>query len=226
MVGIGRRSNHELAGFLKWKRGRKIVDKRIITDGEGNTAYQITVEGDNNSITIISSEVYELASDRRVRSAQSRILSPLNEDGVNEFQVRKGHKSVVSVSKEEFVRGYFDVVAEEVGEDETTTDPQTFEAYLNLRAPVFSEGKKWQFMYGDQRISATILDAQFLNDVFVNGKRFGAGDVFYVRLRLFQVLLANGKIRNNFEVVRVIETKDGAKQIELELKNDGARTED
>lgn len=204
-----------LLAFLKWKRGRKIVKQEAKADGDGNTIYNITVEGDHNNVTVLTEPVYRLSQDARVRAAQRRTLAPLGNAGVNEFQVRQGRKPVVSIGKEEVRRGYYDLVPEEVGGEETIGDPQTFEAVLLLRSAVFVKDKKWQFYYGDQRISATLSDPEFVRRVFVAGERFGVGDRFRVRLCLSQLLLPNGKIRNDYEIVQVIETTPGPKQPDL-----------
>ena len=49
----------------------------------------------------------------------------------------------------------------------------------------------------------------------MSGERFGVGDRFRVRLCLSQVLLPNGKIRNDYEIIKVIETTEGPKQLDL-----------
>ena len=204
-----------LLAFLKWKRGRKIVKQEAKADGDGNAIYNITVEGDHNNVTVISEPVYRLSQDARVRAAQRRTLSPLSHAGVNEFQVRQGRRPVISIGKDELNSGYFDLVPDEIGGEETIGDPQVFEAVLLLRSAVFVKDKKWQFYYGEQRISASLSDPEFVRRVFVAGERFGVGDRFRVRLCLSQILLPNGKIRNDYEIVRVIEATPGPKQPDL-----------
>ena len=178
-----------LLWFLKRKRGRKIVRQERI-DRERSNVYNITVKGDNNPITI-GSPVYQLSRDERVCAALSRTLSPLRSDGVDEFQVRQEGETVMSVSKSDVMAGYFD------------PEPQT--AALVLRSPVFARGGQWQFFYGPQRISATLRDAEFIRRVFDEGERFGAGDLFIVQLRLAQSPYSNERIRNDYEIIKVLE---------------------
>ena len=202
-----------LLGYLKWKRGRKIAKQQITTDGQGNPVYNITVEGDHSSVTVISEPVYKLSQDPRVRAAQRRTLSPLSHEGVNEFQVRQGRKSVLSIGKDEVKRGYFDLSPDEFTGEEPIGEPQVIEVVLLLRAPVFVQDAKWQFYYGQQRISAILGDPEFVKRVFVAGDRFGVGDRFRVRLNLSQSLLQNGTIRNDYEILKVLETTPGPKQL-------------
>ena len=204
-----------LLAFLKWRRGRKIVKQESEVDGDGNAVYNITVEGDHDNVIVISEPVYRLSQDFRVRASQRRTLSPLGNDGVNEFQVRQGNSPVISIGKDELDKGYFDLLSCDIGGEETIGEPQMFDAVLLLRSAVFVEDKKWQFYYGDDMISASLSDPEFVRRVFVAGDRFGVGDRFRVRLCLSQIFLPNGKIRNDYEIVRVIETTPGPKQPDL-----------
>ena len=78
-----------LLGFLKWKRGRKIVNQESEIDGDGHTVFKITVVGDGDNSITIHETVYNISRDARVRAAQRQMLSPLNSAGVDELQVRQ-----------------------------------------------------------------------------------------------------------------------------------------
>ena len=216
-LGLGAVPATGLFAYLKWKRGRRVVAQEPVSDSSKGTPYNIRVEveGEGNTVIVIPGQVQQLASDPRVRAAQRRTLSPLNDDGIDEFQVRHGRKAVLTVSKDDLRRGYFDIGPEDVGQEEAINEPQTYEAILLLRSPVFEQEKKWQFYHGEQRISATLRDTDFIKRVFTSGERFGVGDRFRVRLGLSQVLLPNGRIRNDYEIIKVIETTEGPKQLDL-----------
>ena len=204
-----------LLQYLQWKAGREVETKEETEDEHGNKAHKVTVQGDNNTTIIISDEVYNLSRDAGVRMNQYKVLSPLAIEGVDGFKVRQGSDETKSVSKREVIEGYYDVPLKEVGAAENITEPQMIKAWLNLRAPVFAENNKWHFTYGALRLTASILDANFLDNVFVKGKRFGVGDMFFVDLRITQVQLVDGKIRNNYEIVNVIEIKEGPEQLDF-----------
>lgn len=204
-----------LLAYLKWKRGRKLLKQEIATDDVGNSVYNITVEGESNSVTVISEPVYKLSQDPRVRAAQRRTLSPLSNEGVNEFQVRQGRRAVLSIGKNEVEHGYFDLSPDEFAGGEPIGAPQVIEVVLLLRAPVFVKDAKWQFYYGQQRITTALEDPEFIKRVFVAGDRFGVGDRFRVRLCLSQSLLQNGTIRNDYEIIKVLETTPGPKQLDF-----------
>ena len=70
---------------------------------------------------------------------------------------------------------------------------------------------------GLQQLSATLSDQRFLSRVFVDGDRFGAGDKFLVKLRITQHQTPTGQIRNDYEIMEVLQTWPGGKQIPLPL---------
>ena len=214
-IGLGTVPTGSLLAFLKWKSGRRIIKQEPTNDVDGKPVYNITVEGEGNSVTIISEPVYRLSQDARLRAAQRRTLSPLSNAGVDEFQVRQGRRPVISIGKDEVASGNFDLIADEIVGDQAIGDPQVIEAVLLLRSPVFVKGTKWQFYYGEQRISAALSDPEFVKRVFVAGERFGVGHRFRVRLCLSQSLLPNGTIRNAYEILKVIETTQGPRQLDF-----------
>ena len=202
-----------LSQFLKWKKGRRVSAEEPTSDGQ----IAITVAGDNNTITI-PTQVAALAHDVNVRKASRDITLPLKSDGINEFEVRdETGTTVVSIDDSEVKDGYFDIDLDEVGLTDSPVPPQTFEAILELRAAVFEEHKRWQFMFGGNVIQASILDERFNEGVFKKGERFGVGDSFRDKINLIQIRLPNGKLRNTYEVVEVIEVTPGPKQLDFDM---------
>ncbi len=207
-----------LLGFLKWKRGRRIKSVRPnITSGK-ETTYNITIEGDGNTVEI-SSEVYNLFRSPRVRAAQRGVVEPLKEEGIDVVEVRQNGKTITRLTKEEYEAGSFDIIEAEVSQEERL-EPQIFKAILIIRSPVFVEDSKWQFWLGETRISASLADPKFTDRVFARGERFGVGDRLRVKLSLTQVLTVKGNYRNDYEILDVIEIVRGPKQLDL-LPDDG-----
>lgn len=204
---LGLTGSGGLLGYLKWKRGRKIIEQGHTIDGDGNRSVNIKVEGNNNVINL-PMNVYKLASDRHVRRHQRDILNPLKDEGITELQTRTpySHEPVQVVTDEEVQRGHFRVVASEVGGNDET-HVETFETELILVSPVFARKGKWAFEYKDENISADVSDTAFLDGVLTNDKRFGAGDLFRVLLRKSRVVKSDGNTRINYEIVRVLEVK-------------------
>ena len=195
-----------LLWLSKWQKGRIITP---ITTSTGDTTVQI--EGDNNQISI-SSRVDKLHRDPFVRTAQRQFVSPLEIPGIEEIRLLENGQTVEVIRKKEVEAGYYDVRLEETGQALPLSPPQVREAVLQLRAPVFTAGGKWQFLDGGQRIFAAIGDEAFLAGVFKEGKKFGANDYFKVRLQITQEMLPDGKIRNNYEVKKVMDVISNMEQ--------------
>lgn len=197
-----------LIALRQWLRGRKQKSVHETTV-EGSENVVITVEGNDNKV--VYRQVFLLLKDRDVQSAQRRMLSPLEQEGVEEFQVREGNEVVRAVKKKEIDEGFFDAPTDDEEFNELVGEPQTLKAILVLRAPVFVEGNKWQFFYGDTFIHATISDQGFLERVFVGAERFGNGDQFEVRMCITQVR-KDENISNEYEILEVMGTKRGPSQ--------------
>ena len=166
---------------------------------------QITVPGDNNTVKV-DNRVTILLHDDSVRKAQSELLNPLRVNGVTTFRTKDNDNQIAKeVEEDEVLNGYFDVVPDEVGAAQNPIPTQMLEALLLLHAPVFKKGPKWQFIYGEQRVYASILDEDFNKKVFEDGARFGVGDCFLVRLSITQTIKENGKIHNDYEIIAVTE---------------------
>ncbi len=204
-----------LIGFLKWKKGRQIKDISQQTEADGSTVYNISVEGDDNSVQI-DSPVYKLYRSPRVRAAQRGMVAPLKSEGVDTVEIRERGRAVTTLTKDEYQSGAFEFVEEEL-EAEESEESQYFNAILVLRAPVFVENIKWQFSMGETRISASISDEAFVRRVFREGERFGVGDRLRVRMTLTQMLTPRGTYRNDYDIVEVFQVMRGPRQLGLQM---------
>ena len=212
LVGSGTTvSGTSLWAFLKWKKGRKIRSIEKNDNKVGQPTYNVTVEGDGNSIEIIA-PVYQLATSSRVRSAQLGVVAPLKQTGIDSVEVRENGKPLTRLTKEEVEDGSFDILEGEVPGEEPL-EPQDFNCVLVIRAPVFAPRVKWHFYMGEQRISASISDQSFIRRVFSGGERFGVGDRLHVRIRLTQVLTQARDYRNDYDIILVTKIEPGPRQL-------------
>jgi hypothetical protein len=216
-IGLVGTPTVSLLGFRKWRKGRKIKAATRIVTRDGSAAYTISVEGDGNTITI-PAPVYDLSNDPKLARAERAMVRPLLSGGIDTFEVRSDGKVVETISEDEVV--FFGDAG--IAEIDIDNPPQVFQTILQLRSPVFVEGEKWQFNFGDQKISADITDRNFLAHVFVHGDRFGVGDKFKVVLRMKQYQTKTGNIRNSYEVEQIIETWMAKEQRPLPLDPSGS----
>ena len=198
-----------LVEFFKRKRGRSVTEEKIIPSKEGDIHYELRFEGDNNTV-IINQAQKDIIHNYKARKGQHRLLSPLKVSGITAFSIRDMEKdeeqqTTIRVTETEFEEGYFDVVPIEIGLADELIPPQEIPASLILQSAVFKRGRAWEFFYGTEKIFARILDEKFNEEVFEGTKRFGRGDRFRVTLRITQNQLANGNIRNSYEILKVLD---------------------
>ena len=145
-------------------------------------------------------------------SATRDIVRPLRKAGIDVLEVRDQVGVIERITKSEADYFYAEPLSDDVG-----LPAQTIDAVLTLIAPVFVRGEKWRFLFGESRIAAEISDTKFLTKVFVNGERFGAGDKMLVKLRITQHQTPTGQIRNDYEVIDVLQIWPAGKQTPLPL---------
>ncbi len=211
---IGGTTGLGLLGFLKVRRGRNIEEAVKIDAPDGSAVYNIRLEGDHNSITL-SEPVFKLTSSPKIAKATREIVRPLATAGIDKIEIRDDHGTVDEINKKEANSFYAPPISLETG-----LSSQVIDAILTLRAPVFVPGAKWQFFFGEMRLSADITDNRFLAKVFVDGERFGAGDKILVKMRISQHQTTTGQIRNDYEVMDVLNIWPSGNQISLPMDSE------
>lgn len=85
---------------------------------------------------------------------------------------------------------------------------------LSIRSLAFQEGNKWRLFDGQNTITATIEDRDFIFRVDANAVRFAKGDVLICDVRSVQTQGRDG-LKTEHSVLRVIEHKPAPSQIPL-----------
>lgn len=191
-----------LIGFLAWLRNRQI--KKIHEENDTTTVVEV-IDGEKYTT---HPKIIALFSSVRVRtSIQKVIVEPLSREGIESFTVKSGSEKV-TVNKENKDDFKLTEVPDELLKD------QEREVFLKLMTIAFAEGYKWKFSDGNVEFFATISDDVFVAKVQQNKDGFFKDDLLKVLLREKQ-WIANTGIKSEYEVVKVIEHRSGAKQIRL-----------
>ena len=85
---------------------------------------------------------------------------------------------------------------------------------LSIRSLAFQEGNKWRLFDGQNVITATITDSDFIDRVDRNMIRFAKGDLLLCEVRTVQTQGVDG-LRTEHTVLRVVEHKPAPDQIPL-----------
>lgn len=184
----------ELKIQLKGKRPEKVESKE-------KELQLITQDGDVLHVDRVVGDL--VVNNIQINNSFNRSMSRLAEDQtVERLELQDNQrKRLVSVDREAFT--YF-------GSPETSSSEgkkvREVRALLNVRKIVFDFTSKWGFYYDGVKISAKILDHDFLEKAQTEG-RFGNGDVLDVLLRIHQEFekAVNTFVNKEYEIVEVLD---------------------
>ncbi|CAO3460790.1 hypothetical protein [Azospirillum argentinense] len=199
LLGIGGVGG--LIAVVRRLRGKK-PDK--VEDIGGGMA-RVTFEGDTFEVFLKTMMLYR---DIPAREAVSRMMAPLDREGIDEFIARQPDTEAVTVTKPE--REFFR--PPEVPEETLTeTRRQTAFSIVSL---AFKEDNRWRLFDGHSQISALIEDADFLRRVDHNEVSFAKGDILICDVLIRQVQGASG-LKTTYTIERVLEHKQAARQLSI-----------
>ena len=207
LVGISAGASASLIKFLKWLGKRKIKSSTVIQNGN----VRIETEGDFDTIEV-SPHVVRLAKSRKIRASLNAVLKPLKMVGFEVFYASENGQEIERVEKNQI--DAFE--APEIPQKELTD--QTRKVAVNLVGVFFEEGLKWRILDGENKINALVKDEHFQREID-EGKKFAKGDILVIRLRTRQVT-SDGSIKNEHEILEVVEHIPGEAQTELPLLAD------
>lgn len=163
----------------------------------------------------VTKDLAKLFAKEEVRKAISVLLSPLEQDGIDEFYtLDKSQQKTQTIYKTE--KDNFIYVARET--DIRITNQVTEERTLFIKKPDFLKKSAWEFISDGRVIKATIEDKDFLNEV-QNGLHLYAGCHFRCKILVSYELNDNNMPidgKTKFTIVKVIDgVKEPLKQIDI-----------
>ena len=200
-----------LFALIKWLRKRPIKNATTLEDG--STSLEVENEDGSKENIIVRKEVSSVFTSVKIREVVSSVLEPLKQEGVNTFEFRKEKEIEIQITKEEtsyFELNEYDLVAEEEQRLETE-----FEAIYRIITSNFEEGYKWRLSDGETKITAELLDEDFVNKIDHNEVGFYKGDRIHVKIKRVQTVSPVGKDRIEYFIVKVFEILKKPEQIKL-----------
>jgi hypothetical protein len=154
-------------------------------------------------------EMLRLYQDLAVRTAAQKVVEePLKKDGFESFEVRESDRTLVHVDRSDAI--YF---AKPQIPDETLVN-QVRRSAFSIISLAFKEDNKWRLYDGTNSISATIVDADFLQGVDSNQISFSKNDILLCDVRVVQKQTEQG-LKTEYTVERVVEHRPAARQLPL-----------
>ncbi len=201
-----------LEGLYRWLQGRK--PSRVAKAHSGYFSLEI----DGKTITV-PLEVMRLYQDIAVNKAFSELLTTVEGDSVTaiEFRPEGIPKELPSLVLSKADRP--SITIEEPPPVVVVDD--TRRIAFSIRSLAFQEGNKWRLFDGQNVITATIEDRDFIERVDANLVRFAKGDVLICEVRTIQYQGREG-LRTEHSVLRVVEHKPAPTQMPLPFEGTAA----
>lgn len=188
--------------FLSGRRPSKIAKAK-----EGK--FILEVDGKTIEVPL---EVMRLYQDFTVNKAFNEFMSVMDNDRINKITFRGDDGSVKDPSLT-LTTADKDIFKIDEPKPTTVVD-ETRKMALSIRSLTFQEGNKWRLFDGQNTITATIDDNDFVARVDLNLERFAKGDVLVCDVRTVQTQGRDG-LRTEHTVMRVLEHKPAPTQATL-----------
>ena len=199
LIGMTVSSGYGLIQLLLKLGGRKPI--KIEQKGE------IACVWINQTETLeVEREVIRLYRNSVVRSSLEKVVSPLEQEGIDDFGVVMNGQKVLDIRAQDlpsFSAGVTDADAEVVSDI-------TARKLLQIESLTFKDGNKWRVSDGNATYYVAMEDGAFLAKIDA-GERFGKGDVLVVDLRQVQSI-EGAKLVTESTIVEVIEHRQPLQQ--------------
>lgn len=190
LQALGLLPGEGLIGLLRKLRGRKITSIE-----ESHDSIVIIVLSDGERLEEKKSAV-DLYRDIPTRRELTKVLEPLEKEGINEVRVGQDG-NLLSVKKEELPYFRFAPGDESLSE---IVNEMKFE----IVSPNFQKGLKWKLSDGVSTFYAEILDEHFWSDIESRRESFSMGDILRCTARMIQIQ-QDERLKSSYQILKVHE---------------------
>lgn len=206
-AGAGTTSYISYLAYLKWKRGRKVIQTHQLTDQDKSGMVAVTVEGDANQVHI-TNNVYNLSNNHKALKSTRDTFRPIGQDGFDSLEMKKGNTLLSRLNDDEIV----DIVAscnsglKELGEDDPNVEETT--TWLSVYSPVYDkDSKMWRFNFGKEHVYVDISGTSISQDALARGGAL-AQDSYQVRLETSSQIGKDGiRSKPTYKILEVLYFK-------------------
>ena len=200
-----------LVDVIKW------VKNRVITKATKHKDGTVTLESETDHITV-NVNVVNIYQSVPFRESFDKLVEPTRREGIDSFQVRadKDKTVVQSIKKEEAKCFEFD--SGKIGNVKEKVEVTETDEWVNILTVNF-EDLKWRFMSDENKFYAKMDDEDFIKQIDNGDQSFTKGDMLKIRRERTQIRKADGTIKNEYKVIKVLEFQKRAKEIELPFED-------
>jgi len=207
-----------LIGLIKYIRGRKVKKGTAIE----NNNVRIEIDDVRDNAIDISKEVYQLYVNIEIHNGLSGALKPLEKQGIDSFYSKTRDREGVRITSQDVSFFQTPKVAEL---DEIIINEYTNNAVYYIITASFEEGYKWRLSNGVDKITATLKDENFINDLNKGNISLSKDDKLFVKIKTSQWQMKDGLIRTEKEIIEVMEHIKKQRQLQIPFVDIDLNTE-
>lgn len=201
-----------LLALLRALKGKPITSVGRADDGRVIVRFP-SEDGSETSI-VVSAEVLRLYQEIAVQKELAILLRTLEKDAIDTISFYPGNETIdappVVLTKADRA------IAQAVEPEPEKVLETTQRMALSIRSLAFQEGNKWRLYDGQNIITATIDDRDFLDRVDRSIARFAKGDILICTVRSVQTQSADG-LKTEHTVLRVEEHRPAQTQLAIKF---------
>jgi hypothetical protein len=187
--------------LIKKLKGGKPLSIKDLKNG----MVRIEIEGETFEAPL---KLLRLYQDIAIRKTVEEVLKPLKNPGIDSFKIKQNKKVIELVNKSDL--GYYTLP--EIDDEKITENEH--EASYSIVSLAFKEDNKWRLHDGNNTISVSVKDEDFLNRVESNEISFTKGDILVCKIKMVQFRTNTG-LKTEYELLEVKEHKQAARQLSL-----------
>ena len=211
IIGISATAGGGLIWLLRQLRGRQITSAARNTDGTVIVRFP-AADGSETSI-VVPQEVLRLYQEIAVQRELAVLLDTLEKEAVETIAFYPQDRNKVDAPPVVLTKADRGIAQQAEPVTETVVDT-TQKMALSIRSLAFQEGNKWRLYDGQNVITATIEDRDFLERVDRSLARFAKGDILVCTVRTVQKQAADG-LKTEHTVLRVEEHRPAPTQVNI-----------
>lgn len=212
ILGIVTTGGTGLIALLRRLNGRPILSASR-SEREGEIVVRFQDESGGETSIVVPVEVLRLYQEVAVQRELGALLDTLASEAVETISFYPGDHVPSSPAPVVLTRADRGIAQSPEPPTETVID-MTQRMALSIRSLAFAEGNKWRLFDGQNVITATIADEEFLDRVDKNVARFAKGDVLICTVRTVQKQTPDG-LRTEHTVLRVDEHRPAPTQLSI-----------
>jgi hypothetical protein len=197
--------------LLRMLRGKRVAS--ATRDANGQIIIRIPIEDGGETSIAVPADVLHLYQEVAVQRELGSLLDTLKKEAIDTITFYPKESSKASVEPVVLTKEDTDIAQTSEPAPETVID-MTQRMAVSIRSLAFQEGNKWRLYDGQNVITATIEDEDFLDKVDKSLARFAKGDILICLVRTVQKQSAEG-LKSEHTVLKVEEHKPAPTQLSI-----------